>query len=241
MGEAALRVARKAGYYNAGTAEFLVDEHRNFYFLEMNTRLQVEHPVTELVTGLDLVHLQLRIAAGERLPITQEQVRWNGWAMECRVYAEDPENQFFPSPGKIVHLSEPAGPGIRIDSGVYPGWTVPIDYDPLLAKLAVWGVDRAAAIQRMSRAIDEYAVTGIRTNLAFFAQILADPEFQAGNLHTGFIGEFFERRGPAPEPAPDLLAVEAIAAKYHAGQQRPPLAAASGSRWLTSGRDGLLR
>ena len=241
MGEAALRVARAAGYYNAGTAEFLVDEQRNFYFLEMNTRLQVEHPVTELVTGLDLVHWQLRIAAGERLPITQEQVRWNGWALECRVYAEDPDEQFFPSPGKIIHLTEPAGPGIRLDSGVYPGWTVPIDYDPLLAKLAVWSPDRETSIRRMQRAIEEYAVTGIRTNLAFFRDILADPEFQSGNLNTGFIDAFFRRRGPAKEPSPELVAVEAIAAKYHHTIKQQKAPAVSTGRWLASGRDGLLR
>ena len=142
MGEAALRIARAAGYYNLGTVEFLADQAGNFYFLEVNTRLQVEHPVTELVTGLDLVELQLRIAAGEPLPFSQSDVTWNGWAMECRVCAEDPENNFFPSPGQIVQLREPSGPGIRLDSGVYPGWTVPLDYDPLLAKLVAWGADR---------------------------------------------------------------------------------------------------
>src|SRR5579862_1084821 len=139
MGEAAVRIARHAGYANAGTMEFLVDRDRNFYFLEMNTRLQVEHPVTELVTGLDLVEWQLRIAAGERLTIGQDQVKWSGWAIECRIYAEDPENQFMPSPGKIMHLREPAGPGLRLDSGIYSGFTVPLDYDPMLAKLAAWG------------------------------------------------------------------------------------------------------
>ncbi len=137
MGEVAVRVAQAAGYSNAGTVEFLVDQQKNFYFLEMNTRLQVEHPVTELVTGLDLVHLQIRIAAGERLPFTQEEVRIRGHAMECRIYAEDPENNYFPSPGKISLLLEPSGPGIRLDSGIYEGWTVPMDYDPLLANLSV--------------------------------------------------------------------------------------------------------
>jgi len=193
MGEAAVRVAQAAGYYNAGTVEFLVDAERNFYFLEMNTRLQVEHPVTELVTAMDLVQWQLRIAAGERLTVAQQQVQWRGAALECRIYAEDPDNQFFPSPGRITSLRLPSGPGIRLDSGVYPGWTVPIDYDPLLAKLAVWANTRAEAIARMLRALDELSVFGIKTNIAFFRRILRDAEFQAGNLHTGFIPEFLGR------------------------------------------------
>src|SRR6266852_5575123 len=166
MGEAAVRAAHAAGYFNAGTVEFLVDADRNFYFLEMNTRLQVEHPVTELVTGLDLVKLQIRIAAGEPLELSQEDIGWRGAAIECRVYAEDPDQNFFPSPGKITRMVEPSGPGVRLDSGVYEGFTVPIDYDPLLAKLAVWGGTREDAIERMSRCLGEYHIAGIRTNLA---------------------------------------------------------------------------
>jgi acetyl-CoA carboxylase biotin carboxylase subunit len=193
MGEAAIRAARAAGYYNAGTVEFLVDADRKFYFLEMNTRLQVEHPVTELVTGLDLVRLQIEIADGARLPFTQADIRWSGAALECRIYAEDPDNQFFPSPGKITSLSEPSGPGIRLDSGVYPGWTVPIDYDPLLAKLAVWAGNREEAIARMRRAVSEYHVGGIATNLKFFAQLLDDEEMIAGRLDTHFLEGFFHR------------------------------------------------
>ena len=142
MGEVAVRVAEAAAYTNAGTVEFLVDQQKNFYFLEMNTRLQVEHPVTELITGLDLVHLQIRIAAGEKLPFTQDDVRLRGHAMECRIYAEDPDNNYFPSPGRITLLLAPSGPGIRRDSGMYEGWNVPIDYDPLLAKLIAYGTDR---------------------------------------------------------------------------------------------------
>ena len=206
MGQAAIRVAQKAGYTNAGTVEFLVDADRNFYFLEMNTRLQVEHPVTELVTGLDLVRLQVEIAQDTKLPFTQEAVRWTGAAVECRVYAEDPDNQFFPSPGKITSLAEPAGPGIRLDSGVYPGWTVPIDYDPMLAKLAVWAETREYAIARSLRAIGEYHVGGIATNLSFFRDLLRDPEFQAGNLETGFLDGFFERRPKATAPDAALAA-----------------------------------
>src|ERR1019366_3097908 len=177
MGEAALRPARAAGYYNAGTVEFLADQSGQFYFLEMNTRLQVEHPVTELVTGLDLVRLQIEIAAGGRLPLTQQQVSWRGSAIECRIYAEDPYNDFLPYPGKITRLSRPLGPGIRVDGCIYPGWTVPMEYDPLLAKLAVWADTRDHATARMIRALREYDVGGIHTNLAFFRQILEDPEF----------------------------------------------------------------
>ena len=187
MGEIAVRVARAAKYTNAGTVEFLVDQQKNFYFLEMNTRLQVEHPVTELITGLDLVHLQIRIAAGEKLPFSQEQVRIRGHAIECRIYAEDPDNNFFPSPGKITLLLAPSGPGIRRDSGMYEGWTVPIDYDPLLAKLIGYGTDRAQAISRLTRALNEYFVGGIKTNISLFRQILRDPDFQAGKLDTGYL------------------------------------------------------
>jgi acetyl-CoA carboxylase biotin carboxylase subunit len=187
MGDVAVRVAKAAGYTNAGTIEFLVDQERNFYFLEMNTRLQVEHPVTELVTGLDLVHLQIRIAAGESLPFAQEDVRVRGHAIECRIYAEDPEQNFFPSPGKITLLTVPSGPGIREDSGMYEGWAVPIDYDPLLAKLISYGTDRGQAIARMRRALNEYFVGGIKTNISLFQRILRDPEFAAGKIDTGYL------------------------------------------------------
>ena len=160
----------------------------------MNTRLQVEHPVTELVTGLDLVRLQVEIAAGAHLPFTQPDIAWQGAAVECRIYAEDPDNQFFPSPGKITSLAEPAGPGVRLDSGVYSGWTVPLEHDPMLAKLAVWAGTRDYAIARALRAMGEYHVGGIATNLAFFRDLLNDPEFRAGNLQTGFLDAWFERR-----------------------------------------------
>jgi acetyl-CoA carboxylase biotin carboxylase subunit len=219
MGAAAVKVARAAGYANAGTIEFLVDRDRNFYFLEMNTRLQVEHPVTELVTGLDLVSWQLKIAAGAHLTIEQSDVRWTGSAIECRIYAEDPENNFLPFPGKITRLVEPSGPGIRLDSGVYEGWTVPFDYDPLLAKLVAWAPDRNAAISRLKRAISEYKVGGIRVNLAFFTDILNDEAFARGELSTAFLDGFFVRRKPAPDPAPEMEAVAAIVATL--SRQKP--------------------
>jgi len=212
MGEVAVRVAQAAGYTNAGTIEFLVDQEKNFYFLEMNTRLQVEHPVTELTTGLDLVHLQIRIAAGERLPFRQEDVLLRGHAIECRIYAEDPDNNYFPSPGKITLLLLPSGPGIRRDSGMYEGWTVPIDYDPLLAKLIGYGTDREQAIARLVRALNEYFVGGIKTNLSLFRRILNDTEFHAGKLDTGFLDRLLARRGESAPRDESAAQVAAIAA-----------------------------
>jgi acetyl-CoA carboxylase, biotin carboxylase subunit len=187
MGEAAVRLAQGAGYTNAGTVEFLLDERKNFYFLEMNTRLQVEHPVTELVTGLDLVHLQIQIAQGEPLPFTQRDVRLQGHAIECRIYAEDPDNGFFPSPGKITRLLQPSGPGIREDCGVFEGSVVPMDYDPLLSKLITYALTREGAIARMQRALDEYVIGGIRTNLSLFRRILRDPDFCSSRIDTGYL------------------------------------------------------
>ncbi len=187
MGEVAIRVARVANYTNAGTVEFLVDDQRNFYFLEMNTRLQVEHPVTELVTGLDLVQLQFRIAAGERLPLRQEDVRIRGHAIECRIYAEDPDNNYFPSPGRITRIIAASGPGIRRDNGIYEGWVVPMEYDPLLSKLSAYGLTRMEAINRMRRVLGEVFIGGIKTNIALFRRVLADPGFQSGNFDTGFL------------------------------------------------------
>ena len=189
MGAAAVRLARAAGYANAGTVEFLVDAARNFYFLEVNTRLQVEHPVTEAVTGLDLVELQLRIATGESLPFTQDDIDRRGHAIECRIYAEDPEHSFFPSPGKILSWQLPEGPGIRADEGVYAGYTVPGDYDPLLAKLIARGANRSQAIARMRRALREFTCTGIGTNAAFLSAVLADPDFATNDIHTRWLDE----------------------------------------------------
>ena len=189
MGEAAVQLGREAGYTNAGTVEFLVDGERNFYFLEVNTRLQVEHPVTEMVTGLDLVKLQIRVAAGEPLPFKQSDIKLSGHAVECRLYAEDPANQFFPSPGTILSRRTPSGPGIRLDDGVYEGFTVSTEYDPMLAKLIAWGQDRAEAIARLRRALEEHSVTGIKTNASLLYSILGDPEFLHGEIYTRWLDE----------------------------------------------------
>jgi acetyl-CoA carboxylase biotin carboxylase subunit len=194
MGEAAVRLARAGGYINAGTVEFLVDANLNFYFLEVNTRLQVEHPVTEQVTGLDLVKLQIAIAAGHRLPFAWESITPRGHAMEVRLYAEDPDNNFFPSPGKIISSHAPSGPGIRLDEGVYEGWTVPNDYDPLLSKLVAWGNSREETISRLRRALDEYAITGIKTNAGLFRRILSEPDFLRGEIHTRWLDLLLTRQ-----------------------------------------------
>jgi acetyl-CoA carboxylase, biotin carboxylase subunit len=240
MGAAAVKAARAAGYANAGTVEFLVEESGAFYFLEMNTRLQVEHPVTELATGLDLVHWQLRIASGERLTLQQSDIRWQGWAMECRVYAEDPENGYLPSPGRMRQHSVPAGPGIRLDSGVYDGWTVPLDYDPMLAKLAAWGETRAAAAERLHRALGEYVISGIRTNTAFFREVLRDAEFLAGRIHTGFLDEFAARR-PGKIADPALQAIVAAVAALHREKPASAQPATPVSAWRARGQEALLR
>jgi acetyl-CoA carboxylase biotin carboxylase subunit len=208
MGEVAVRVAQAARYTNAGTVEFLVDPQKNFYFLEMNTRLQVEHPVTELVTGLDLVHLQIRIASGERLPFSQEDVKLRGHAIECRIYAEDPDNNYFPSPGKITLLLLPSGPGIRRDSGMYEGWTVPMDYDPLLAKLIGYGTDRDQAIGRLTRALSEYFVGGIKTNISLFRRILSNSDFRAAKIDTGFLDRLLKEKDQSRDVQADAQTTE---------------------------------
>ncbi|HEY8669779.1 MAG TPA: acetyl-CoA carboxylase biotin carboxylase subunit [Terriglobales bacterium] len=209
MGEVAVKAARAAGYTNAGTIEFLADADGDFYFLEMNTRLQVEHPITELVTGLDLVHLQIRIAAGERLPFQQEDLRIRGHAIECRVYAEDPDNNYFPSPGEITALKEPSGPGIRLDSGIYQGWSVPVEYDPLLAKLVAYGENREQAIGRLKRALAEYFVGGIRPNLSLFERILSNGDFVAGKTDTGFLARLPQASSVSAEGDVELAAIAA--------------------------------
>jgi acetyl-CoA carboxylase biotin carboxylase subunit len=240
MGVAACRVARAAGYVNAGTVEFLLDADRNFYFLEMNTRLQVEHPVTEMVTGIDLVREQLRVASGEPLGYTQQDVRRRGWAIECRINAEDPFAGWIPSPGTITGLRAATGPWVRDDSGAYQGYTVPRFYDTMIAKLIVWAEDRPAAIERMLRALAEYTVVGVRTTIPALQRIIAHPDFRAGRLSTAFL----ERVLPELKPHDGRLATIATIAAVlteHERARRTPAPASEGeapSRWRQAGRPG---
>jgi acetyl-CoA carboxylase biotin carboxylase subunit len=239
MGETAVQAAKAANYSNAGTIEFLADAQGDFYFLEMNTRLQVEHPITELVTGLDLVHLQIRIAAGEKLPFTQKDIQLRGHAIECRVYAEDPDNNFFPSPGRISSCLEPSGAGVRLDSGIYPGWNVGTDYDPLLSKLIAYGGDRSQAIARIRRAVDEYIIIGVKTNLSLFRRILADPDFLAGKTDTGYLPRLF-RKPQSPTNDRDREVAVIAAAIYssldHANGKRTPAQPSTSSAWKQAAR-----
>ena len=247
MGEAAVKIGRAVNYTGAGTVEFLFsDTTHEFYFLEMNTRLQVEHPVTELVTGRDLVREQFRVATGERLSFTQEDIDWRGHAIECRIYAEDPANNFFPSPGVITHLREPAGPGVRIDSGVTRLSEISIHYDPMIAKLAVWGRTRDEAIDRLKRALDEYEVSGITTTLSFFREVVTDEEFVSGRLDTGFITRFNERRAAQEVERNQVetdLATIAAALSYALQQQQttPGQTSVTKGRWKMAGRPAGLR
>ncbi len=255
---AAAKVARSVGYTNAGTIEFLLDENGAFYFLEMNTRLQVEHPVTEMVTGVDLVRWQMRIAAGERLTLdAQRLLQPHGHAVECRIYAEDPDNGFLPSPGRIQHLRVPAGPGIRDDSGATAGLDVPIFYDPLISKLIAWAEDRPMAIARMQRALGEYVVTGIKTTVPFFTWLFAQPEFLSGAFHTTYLDEILASRNGRPFVEPDESAEELAlvagalqaalsSATRPAPDARPASAAADGgyaaaAGWKMRGRNEGLR
>jgi acetyl-CoA carboxylase biotin carboxylase subunit len=248
MGEAAVRLALSCGYVNAGTVEFLVSGDQdtgaqNFYFLEMNTRLQVEHPVTEMITGIDLVQMQLRVAMGEPLGISQQQILLRGHAIECRIYAEDPDNNFFPSPGLITRLVQPGGPGIREDCGVYTGWTVPLEYDPMLSKLVAYGETRAAAIDRMLRALEEYVVGGIRTNIGLFRRILLDEDFRAARIDTGYL-ERLLALPPAQSGADIPEDVVALAAALLAAASKQSTAAPVAgpeSRWAVAGRREGLR
>jgi acetyl-CoA carboxylase biotin carboxylase subunit len=241
MGEAAVHAARAAGYFNAGTVEFLADDSGRFYFLEMNTRLQVEHPVTELVTGTDMVRLQIEIACGAKLPFAQSDVALRGAAIECRIYAEDPAEGFLPSPGKITQLAEPSGPGVRVDSGIYQGWSVPLEYDPMLSKLIVWAGNREYAIERMLRALGEYHIGGIRSNIPLFRTILNDRAFRSGDLDTDYLDRLLKTM-------PDFTACHdpttASIASLVASRQKTSESAAvpsGGSQWLAAGRAELLR
>ena len=240
LGAAAVRIAKAAGYENAGTVEFLVDGWGKFYFLEVNTRLQVEHPITEMVTGLDLVALQLRIAAGEPLPFAQGDVVRSGAAIECRITAEDPYASFLPASGVVAFMREPAGPGIRVDSAMYPGMTVPNEYDPLLAKVIAHGRDRIEAIARMRRALEEMRVAGIPTSLPFHRFALFDSDFNAGRYDTGFVLRWNGR--DAPELSDGAVAASALAAvlAMRARGERRALAA-SDPPWARAAREDALR
>ncbi|MCU1290712.1 MAG: accC [Acidobacteria bacterium] len=246
MGECAVLVAKAVNYVGAGTVEFLVsDLDRSFYFLEMNTRLQVEHPVTELVTRIDLVREQINVAHGEKLSFTQKDVNWDGHAIECRVYAEDPENNFLPSPGKISRLRLPQGSGVRDDGGVYEGSEVSIYYDPMISKLAVYGRNRQEAIDRMRRALEEYEVGGIKTTLPFFREVMEDEEFIEGKLDTGFIERFNARKKvkSLSETEKDMALIAAALAyadKQKSVSAAPVKSDARISRWTIAGRLGAL-
>ena len=218
FGDAAVRVARAVGYLSAGTVEFILDEQGRFYFLEVNTRLQVEHPVTEMVTGLDLVAEQLRVAEGLPLSFGDAPPEPRGWSLEARIIAEDPRRNFLPSVGRIERLRFPEGPGVRNDAGIYRGWEVPVHYDSLLSKLIVWGPDREQARRRLVRALDEFVLEGPHHNLAFHGWLATHPEFVAGNLSTRFLDDHF--RPAALAPGPEALSAALIAAALHERSER---------------------
>jgi acetyl/propionyl-CoA carboxylase alpha subunit len=220
MGQIAVDAAIAAGYVNAGTVEFLLDQDGNVYFLEMNTRLQVEHGVTEWITDVDIVKEQLRIAAGEPLQIAQSDVAVNGWAIECRITAEDPTNGFLPATGRVTSLFEPSGPGVRVDSALYEGFEVCPYYDPLLAKLIVWGQTRDVAIGRMRRALSEYRITGVPTSIPFCRQVMETEEFVAGTYDTGFIERHAPQEAPERESHRETAAVAAVLLHHERRQRR---------------------
>ena len=238
MGLTALLAARSVDYDSCGTVEFIVSgTTREFFFLEMNTRLQVEHPITELVTGIDLCKEMIRSAAGCELPFRQEEVQLNGHALECRIYAEDPDNRFLPTPGRILGLRVPGGPWVRDESGMYEGLDVPIHYDPLLSKLAVWGSTRERTITRMLRALSEYAVKGIKTTLSFHARVLKDPRFLSGDLNTHFIDDHFQPEDAARiKPHEDIALVAAAIKAYLKDREKGRGCFEAPSLWKASGR-----
>jgi acetyl-CoA carboxylase biotin carboxylase subunit len=245
MGETAVRAAKMAGYVNTGTVEFLLSPNNNFYFLEMNTRLQVEHPVTEAVTGVDIVKEQLRIADGRKLRYTQDQIEIDGWAIECRITAEDPYNDFLPSIGQITSLAEPTGPGIRVDSGIYEGYEVTLYYDPLIAKLIAWGESRAETILRMRRALNEYRVIGIKTSIPFHQQVMDTPSFIGGHFDTTFLETRFKLGQHDLCRFGDVAAIVAGLLAHQRRQQAMAMLSARGqigpSPWKWAGRPGRVR
>jgi len=244
MGKVAIDAGRAANYEGVGTVEFLVDKDINFYFLEMNTRLQVEHPVTEMVTGVDIVKEQIRIAAGERLSLRQEDVKQSGHAIECRVYAEDPDRNFMPCPGLITSLRTPGGPGVRDDSGVFEGFEIPIYYDPIISKLVVWGKDRQEAVVRMKRALGEYIVTGVKTTIPFHIRVMNNQHFLEGTFDTNFIDKVFfqeerERELPHFHVAVIAAAIQLfVDERKQAVARRPVEAGEPASLWKYASRPG---
>jgi len=236
LGHLAVEVSRRVGYTSAGTVEFLLDREGNYYFLEMNTRLQVEHPITELVTGVDIVKETLRIAAGRRLRYEQEDIKPNGWAIECRILAEDPRQDFAPSTGRIVGMWEPTGPGIRLETGVQAGMEVTPYYDSMVAKLAVWGESRAEAILRMRRALAEYRITGVKTTIPFHQQVMNSTRFQAGQTDTRFLEHHFALQDRTPPHGPELAAMVVVLLSQGKDRRMVPLQAAGSSSWKTTGR-----
>ncbi|HEX8619486.1 MAG TPA: acetyl-CoA carboxylase biotin carboxylase subunit [Thermoanaerobaculia bacterium] len=239
LGAMAVKAAAAVNYYSTGTIECLMGPDREFYFLEMNTRLQVEHPVTEMVWGVDLVKEQLRIAQGEKLSFTQEELKPLGHAIECRIYAEDPARKFAPSPGLIRHISLPQGPGVRNDQGVYAGYTVPVFYDPMLSKLIVHGATRDEAIARMRRALAEYRVEGIMTTIPFFTFIMNNPDFISANFDTGYIDRILPQLDFAQRPASEHhvdAAIAAAAILAFEESQNVKLPEDSASRWRAAAR-----
>jgi len=243
IGELAVTAVKAAGYVNAGTVEFLRDDDGSFYFMEVNARLQVEHPVTEMVTGIDLVKAMLEVAAGGPLPVTQDQVSLRGHAIECRIIAEDPARNFMPSPGTIRAQRPPGGPGVRFDGGTYDGYTVPVFYDPLIGKLVCWGRDRAHAIVRMARALDEMRIDGLTTSISFHRKVMDHPSFKDGDLHTGFLDEHPELVSPGDDPWLNEIAVVAAAVAHfrrmELSSQQQPAARDGGGRsaWKWHGRN----
>jgi len=238
---AAATVAKSVGYTNAGTVEFLLDEDGRFYFLEMNTRLQVEHPVTEMVTGLDIVKEQIRVARGRKLRFTQDDIRINRWAIECRINAEDPYNNFLPSTGVLTHVTPPTGPGVRVDTGVYPGFEISPYYDSLISKLVCWGETRGEAILRMRRALEEYRILGVKTNIPFHQNIMASPRFIGGQFDTRFVEERFSMDGAeeGKENLTEIAVILATLVAHREGQQASQIvrrAARDTSNWKWVGR-----
>ena len=244
MGDLALQVVQASGYRNAGTVEFLVDEGENPYFMEVNARLQVEHPVTEAVTGCDLLRAQLEIARGDRLGLRQDRLNPRGWAIECRIVAEDPANRFQPSPGRIGAVRFPSGPGVRVDTAIQPGDEVSLHYDPLIAKLITWGRDRDHAIARMQRALREFQIVGIRTSIPFHLEMMASADFRSGAIDTGYvdrelpgIAAVLETIGPDAETAAILAAV---AAADEEQRNRTGSAGRAVSPWALAGRRAIM-